>query len=102
MTITLEIPDDLISALAPPGQEISRAALEAIAIEGYRSGRLTETDVCQLLGLGSRMEVHGFLRDRGAFLPFALQAHAHEVARQVTRVARIQRHKAPANDRRRR
>ena len=102
MTITLEIPDDLIGALAPPGQEISRAALEALAVDGYRGGRLTETDVCQLLRFENRLEAHDFLSERGALLPFTLHAHAHEVARQVTRVARIQRHKVPANDRRRR
>ena len=37
--------------------------LEAIAIEGYRSGALTEHQVQRLLGLDSRFEVHGLLKE---------------------------------------
>jgi hypothetical protein len=47
MTITIEIPDELAAALAPPGQDLRRTALEAIALDGYRSDRLTEADVRQ-------------------------------------------------------
>lgn len=104
MTITLEIPDELVSALTPPGQELSRAALEALAIDGYRSGRLTETDVCHLLSLADTLEGHAFLKEHGAFLPYTLPALAHEreAARRVAGVGRIQHHKEPAHDRRRR
>ena len=48
MTITLEIPDDLASALAAPGEDLSRTALEAIALDGYRSDRLSEADIARL------------------------------------------------------
>jgi len=104
MTILLEIPDDLVAALTPPGQELSRSALEALAVDGYRSGRLTETDVGKLLGIASRLEVQAFLKERGAFLPYALhvQAHERDVAHHAARLARVQHQKAPANDRRRR
>ena len=104
MTITLEIPDELVGALTSPGQELPRTALEALAIDGYRSGRLTETDVCHLLSFANRLEVHAFLKEHGAFLPYTLpaQAHEREAARQIARVARVQHHKEPAHDRRRR
>jgi len=101
MTVTIEIPDELASALAPSGRDLSRAALEAIALDGYRSDRLTEADIRQLLGFETRMEVHAFLKEHGAFLPYTLQdlEHDREVARQVTRLVQTHGHEEPANDR---
>lgn len=58
MTITLMLPDD-IAQRPDPGRE----ALEALAIEGYRSGALTFYQARQLLGL-SRFEFDGFLKER--------------------------------------
>ena len=49
MTITLEIPEGLVNRLVPAGQDPVRAALEAIALEGYRSDRLNEGDIRELL-----------------------------------------------------
>jgi len=63
MTVTIEIPDDLASVLGGTGKELANAALEAIALEGYRSDRLSEADIGQLLGFETRMEVHAFLKD---------------------------------------
>jgi hypothetical protein len=101
MTITIEIPDELAAALTPSGRDLCRAALEAIALDGYRSDRLTEADIRQLLGFETRMEVHGFLKEHGAFLPYTLQdlEHDREVARQVARLAQRQRQEEPANNR---
>jgi len=48
--------------LAPPGQDPSRAALEALAIEGYRSGALTASQTRRLLGFETRYELDGFLK----------------------------------------
>lgn len=58
MQITVELPDDI--ALHP---EAGREALEALAIEGYRSEKLTHHQAAQLLGL-TRFEFDGFLKDR--------------------------------------
>jgi len=101
MTITLEIPDELAAALTSSGQDLGRAALEALALDGYRSDRLTEADIRQLLGFETRMEVHGFLKEHGAFLPYTLQDLEHDrpVARQVARLARTRRQEEPANSR---
>ena len=41
MQITLDIPDDLATTLAPGGQDPARAALEALALAAYRERRLT-------------------------------------------------------------
>lgn len=58
MQITVELPDD-IARHPEPGRE----ALEALAIEGYRSEKLTHHQAAQLLGL-TRFEFDGFLKDR--------------------------------------
>jgi predicted HTH domain antitoxin len=41
-----------------------RAALESLAIEGYKTGALSHFQASQLLGL-SRIEFEGFLKARG-------------------------------------
>jgi predicted HTH domain antitoxin len=63
MQVTLEIPDDMAQRLMPQGQDPARATLEAVAIEGYRSGALTALQMRRLLGL-TRYELDGFLKRR--------------------------------------
>lgn len=58
--VTLNIPDEIAAQLKAYGQDISRAALEALAVDGYRRGMLTQLQVGQLLGL-SRIEAEDFL-----------------------------------------
>lgn len=62
MQVTLEIPDDMALRLAPNGQDPTRASLEAVAIEGYRSGALTAAQTRRLLGFETRYELDGFLK----------------------------------------
>jgi predicted HTH domain antitoxin len=61
MQIKVELPDD-IARRPDPGRE----ALEALAIQGYRSGALTHYQASQLLGL-SRLEFDRFLKDRNIY-----------------------------------
>jgi predicted HTH domain antitoxin len=58
MKITVELPDD-VARRPDPG----RAALEALAIEGYRSSALTHYEASQLLQL-SRFEFDALLSER--------------------------------------
>lgn len=67
MKITVELPGD-IAQRPDPGQQ----ALEALAIEGYRSGALTHYESSQLLQL-SRLEFDGLLTRRN------IDAHAYDV-----------------------
>lgn len=71
MQITLDIPDELVDSLRESGKEISRLALEALASEGYRDQRLSEFEVRCLLGFDTRMEVHAFLKEHGAYLHYS-------------------------------
>src|SRR2546428_8374600 len=58
MEITLNIPDNVAILLQTNGESISRFALEALAIEGYSSGKLSERNVMDLLGISSEEELH--------------------------------------------
>ena len=61
MQVILEIPETLADHFAATGKEPASAALEALAIEGYRTHALSEAEVRRMLGLETRMEVHALL-----------------------------------------
>lgn len=60
--------------LGAAGGNLSRHALEALAVEGYRTGALTETQVRRLLGLETRFEVHALLKEHKVPLHPSLHA----------------------------
>jgi hypothetical protein len=62
MEITVTVPDDLSAPLLPPGAEPARAALEAIGLEAYRRRRITGYQLRMLLGIPTRYELDGFLK----------------------------------------
>ena len=69
MNLTVEIPDDLAGRLtAAGGGDLSRRALEALALEEYKSGHLTETELQKLLGFGTRYKLDGFLKAHGVMI----------------------------------
>lgn len=47
-------------------------ALEALALEGYRTERLSESEFRQMLGFETRMQVHAFLKEHGVYLNYSL------------------------------
>jgi Uncharacterised protein family (UPF0175) len=47
----LDIPDDLVQQLAEEGKDLSRAALEALAIDAYRMNRITGFQLRTLLDI---------------------------------------------------
>ena len=67
MKITVELPDD-VARRPDPG----RQALEALAIEGYRSGVLAHYEASQLLQL-SRLQFDALLKHRN------VDEHAYDV-----------------------
>jgi len=60
MEVTVQIPDDLASRLGPTS-DLSRRALEALAAEEYRQGRLTKPDLRLLLGFETSHQIEEFL-----------------------------------------
>lgn len=67
MQITVTLPDDLAVPLLPTGQEPARAALEALALEAYRQRRITGYQLRTLLGIPSRYELDGFLKQHEVY-----------------------------------
>ena len=63
MQVILNLPDDISEALERRWPDVSRQALEVLAVEGYRTGALTEHQVRRLLGLESRFDVHAVLKE---------------------------------------
>ena len=67
MQITVTLPDDLVAPLLPPGQQPARAALEALGLEAYRQRRITGYQLRTLLGIPSRYELDGFLKQHEVY-----------------------------------
>lgn len=72
MQLTLDIPDSLAAQLLAADKEPSRAALEALAVEGYRAHRLAENEVRVLLGFETPMQVHALLKEHGVPLHYSM------------------------------
>jgi len=73
MQISLEIPEDVARQFTATPGGIARAAVEALAIEGVRSAKLTAYQARQMLGIQSRYEMDGFLKAHGVLLPFTME-----------------------------
>jgi len=61
------------------GQDLNRATAESIALEGYRSGRLSEEQVRRFLEFDSRMQVHAFLKEHQVYLNYTEQDLDHDL-----------------------
>lgn len=70
MDVTLHISEDIGRRLFTEGSDAARIALEALALEGYRSRILFESDLCRILGFESRLDVHAFLKQHGIYLQY--------------------------------
>ena len=53
MDVTIHIPDDLATRLETAG-DLPRRILEALAVEEFRLGRLTQPELRRLLGFATR------------------------------------------------
>jgi hypothetical protein len=78
--IWLDLPDDVVEQLHAEGQDLSRAALEALAIDAYRMNRITAHQLCRVLGIPSRYALDGFLKHLGVPLEYSLADFDDEAA----------------------
>jgi hypothetical protein len=60
MNVVLHIPDDFAEQLGGGG-DVERQALEALALESYRAGRLNRAQMRSVLGFGSPAALDAFL-----------------------------------------
>jgi hypothetical protein len=84
MTITLELPEEIARHLASQWQDLSRVALESLALEAYRAHKLSTEQMRRLLGFDTREQLDGFLKQHDVWLDYSLDdlerdrdAHRH-------------------------
>lgn len=71
MTISLNISQHQEDTLRHAwGADVGRAALEALAVEGYRSGRLSAAEVGVLVGIEDRWTLNQWLAERRVALNY--------------------------------
>jgi hypothetical protein len=70
MNLTVHIPDDLASRLSATGGDLSRRALEALAVEEYKHDRLTKPELQQLLGIETSFQLDEFLKAHDVWIEY--------------------------------
>jgi predicted HTH domain antitoxin len=80
MRIWLDLPDEAVEQLAEKGKDLSRAALEALAIDAYRMNRISGYQLCRLLSIPSRYELDSFLKHHGVPLEYTLEDFEREAS----------------------
>jgi predicted HTH domain antitoxin len=73
MDVTLQIPDEFAQRLKAAGGDLSRRALEALALDEYRLGHLSTGELRRLLGFATRAALDGFLKAHGVSLDYTLE-----------------------------
>ena len=73
MHVYLDVPEEVARQFGAEPGGIARAAIEALALEGVRSGKLTVHQAREMLGIGSRYDMDGFLKEHGVTLPTTLE-----------------------------
>jgi len=80
MNLTVEIPDDLARRLSAAGGDLSRRALEAFALEEYKSKRISKAELRRLLGFDTRYELDGFLKAHDVWMNYTIEDLHGEIA----------------------
>lgn len=73
MELIFHIPDDLAERLGADRGELSRRALEALALEEFQNGRLTKVELRRLLGFETRIALDEFLKSHNIMLDYSLE-----------------------------
>ena len=80
MTIELDLPEDIARELSAQEGGLSRAALESLALEGYRAGHLSEEQLRRMLRFDSRFEVHDFLKQHQTYINYTQADLEHDLS----------------------
>ena len=73
MKVSLEVPESFAERLSGSGESLSRAALEALAVEAYRLRRISGFELCELLEIRSRVEMDRFLKAHDVPLDYTIE-----------------------------
>ena len=69
MQVTVELPDQVARQWGETPEAVGRHVLEDVAIEGYRTGRLSHRQFGKMLGL-DYWQTEAFLKERGVPLNY--------------------------------
>jgi hypothetical protein len=73
MEPTVRIPDELANRMSASGGDPSRRALEALALEEFKSGRITKRELRRLLGFDTRCRLDGFLKSHDVYEDYTME-----------------------------
>jgi predicted HTH domain antitoxin len=73
MAVTIELLEEIERQLETEWGNLPRRALEAVALEAYRSGALTLAQLRRILGFETRMEADAFLKQHGVYLEYSVK-----------------------------
>lgn len=73
MQVTIDLPEDIARQLQTNQQSVERSVLEATALEGYRSGKLTQAQVRKMLDFQTDLQVDAFLKSHNVFLEYSVE-----------------------------
>lgn len=80
MDVSVQIPDEIAAKLTVAGEDLSRRALEALAIEEYKSGRRSKAELRTLLGFETRYQLDGFLKAHKVYEDYGIEDFEREQA----------------------
>jgi hypothetical protein len=73
MELTVQIPDDLARSMSASGGDLSRRALEALALQEFKTGHITKPELRRLLGFGTRYQLDGFLKAHEVYEDYTME-----------------------------
>jgi len=76
MDVTIHIPDDLARRLGT--SDLPRRALEALAVEEFRLGRLGQPELRRLLGIATGQAADALLKAHGVYAAYGLDDLDHD------------------------
>ena len=59
--------------MSASGGDLARRALEALALEEFKSGHLTKPELRRMLGFGTRYRLDGFLKSHGVYEDYTME-----------------------------
>ena len=78
MELTVQIPDDLAARIAEDGVDLAHRALESLAADEYRNGRIHKPDLRRLFGFETSYEIDGFLKAHGVYDDYTMEDFERE------------------------
>ena len=80
MELTVQIPDDVAASMSASGGDLSRRALEALALEEFKSGHITKAELRRLLDFATGHQLDGFLKAHEVYEDYTIEDLEKELA----------------------